>query len=154
MECGPYISHSSSNGPRQAKKCLQTCEKCADSDPPAHAQSIIRAFAFHSYILWYPMILLADSEGPDQTAQADLCLLCPHIPEHTFSHGAAQVSALHLSSPVRHSSRKHAYINLTPLTPLLYRKTGVYRGIHYFFLFLCSKHRLWVPVRTTSPRRF
>ena len=30
-------------------------------------------------------------------------------------------------------SRKHAYIILTPLNP---SKTGVYRGIHNFFLFL------------------
>ena len=36
------------------------------------------------------------------------------------------------------SSRKHAYIILTPLTPLLYSKTGVYRGIHYCSYF-CSK---------------
>ena len=39
------------NGQRQAKKCLLTCEKCADSDNPAHAQSIIRAFALYSHIL-------------------------------------------------------------------------------------------------------
>ena len=32
-------------------------------------------------------------------------------------------------------SRKHAYIILTPQTPLLYSKTGVYRGIHYFSYF-------------------
>ena len=31
-------------------------------------------------------------------------------------------------------SRKHAYIMLTFYTPLLYSKTGVSRGIHYFFL--------------------
>ena len=37
--------------PRQAKTCLQTCTKCADSEYPAHAQSIIRAFASHSNIL-------------------------------------------------------------------------------------------------------
>ena len=34
-----------------------------------HAQSIILSFALNSYILQYPMILLADSEEPDQTAQ-------------------------------------------------------------------------------------
>ena len=49
------------------------------------------------------------------------------------------------------SSRKHAFIILTPLNPTLYSKTGVYRGIHYFSYF-CSKHRLWVLVRTASPR--
>ena len=35
-------------------------------------------------------------------------------------------------------SRKHTHIILTPKTPLLYSKTGVYRGIHYFSYF-CSK---------------
>ena len=51
-------------------------------------------------------------------------------------------------------SRKHAYIILTPLKPpLLYSKTGVYSGIHYFSYF-CSKPRLWVLVRTASARRF
>ena len=37
-------------------------------------------------------------------------------------------------------SRKHAYIILTPLNPLLYSKTEVYRGIHYFSYF-AQKHR-------------
>ena len=35
-----------------------------------------------------------------------------------------------------YSSRKHTYILLTPLNPLSYSKTGVYRGTYYFFLFL------------------
>ena len=60
---------SSLHEPRQAKKCLRTCAKYANSDHPAHAQSIIRAFALHSYIPRYPMKLLADREGPDQTAR-------------------------------------------------------------------------------------
>ena len=37
------------------------------------------------------MILLVDSEGLDQTAQADLGLHCPHMPEDTFSHAAAHL---------------------------------------------------------------
>ena len=39
------------------------------------------------------MILLADSEGPDQTARAqyDLGLRCPVYPEGTFSDGVAQM---------------------------------------------------------------
>ena len=39
------------------------------------------------------MILIGDSEGPDQIAdaQADLGLCCPHIPEDTFPHGAAHI---------------------------------------------------------------
>ena len=50
------------------------------------------------------------------------------------------------SSP---SSRKHAYM-FDPLRPHFYKvKAGVNRGIHYFSYF-CSKHRLWVLVRTAS----
>ena len=33
-----------------------------------------------------------------------------------------------------------------PYTPLLYSKTGVYRGIHYFLIF-ALKQRLWVLVQ-------
>ena len=38
-----------------------------------------------------------------------------------------------------HTSRKHAYIILTPLNPYLYTKTGVHKGIRYFSYF-CSKN--------------
>ena len=58
-----------SSGPRQAKKCLQACAKCAYSRHNAPAQCLIRAFYLHCYILQNPMILAADSEGPDQTAR-------------------------------------------------------------------------------------
>ena len=40
-----------------------------------------------------------------------------------------------------------------PYTPFLYKKTGVYQGIHYFLIF-ALKHRLWVLVRTASARWF
>ena len=36
---------------------------------------------------------------------------------------------------------------IPPYTTLLYSKTGVYRGIHYFNIF-ALKHILWVLVRT------
>ena len=48
---------------------------------------------------------------------------------------------------------KACLYNVDPLNPLLYSKTGVYRGIHYF-LITAQKHKLWVLVRTASPRRF
>ena len=42
------------------------------------------------------------------------------------------------SLPVQsfNAPRKNVYINRPSKTPLLYSKTWVYRGIHYFFLFL------------------
>ena len=58
-----YTKTGNSYMGRQVKKCLQTCAICAESDHPAHAQSIIRAFAIHSYILLNSIILLTDSEG-------------------------------------------------------------------------------------------
>ena len=58
-----------------------------------HGKSVILAFALHSYILYYPRILLLDSEGPDQMAdgQADLALCCLQMPEDRFLHGVAQM---------------------------------------------------------------
>ena len=75
------------------KKCLQACAKCVVSHHPAHEQSLIRAFVFHWYILYYPMVLTADDEGPDQTVR--ICRLfwvcCPHMPEGTFLHSRAHL---------------------------------------------------------------
>ena len=52
LGAGPVLEVSTSGfGPRQVKKCLQACIKCADSDHPAHAQSIIWAFTLNLYIL-------------------------------------------------------------------------------------------------------
>ena len=39
------------NGACHAKKCLQTCAKCPNSDHPAYSLSIIRAFTLFSCIL-------------------------------------------------------------------------------------------------------
>ena len=38
-----------------------------------------------------------------------------------------------------YSSRKHAYVVLTPLNPILFSKTGVYSGIQFIS---AQKHRL------------
>ena len=67
------------------------------SDHTSHAQSIIRVFALNYYVLQYPMILLADSEGPDQTARmrrliwAFATLI---MPEKTFLHGAVPMNTV------------------------------------------------------------
>ena len=42
---------------------------------------------------------------------------------------------------------------IPPYTPVLYSKTGVYRGISISSIF-DPKHRLWVLVRITLPRQF
>ena len=61
-----------------------------------------------------------DSGGPDQPHSHSLIRVLVFV--HNRSRGV--------------SSRKHAYIILTCLNPILYSKTGVYRGTHYFFLIL------------------
>ena len=56
-------------------------KKVRDSDHSAHKQSIIRAFALHSYILQYTIIPLADSEGPYPTAR----ILSADARRHVFA---------------------------------------------------------------------
>ena len=49
------------------------------------------------------------------------------------------------------TSRKHAYVILTPhKTPLLYSKTGVYRGMHYFLFPLKTQIVLAEAVLTST----
>ena len=70
---------------------LWMCTKCAYSDHSKHVQSIIWAFALNSYILLYPMILLMDSEVPDQTAWMQRLIWAFPVsimPRDTFLHGA------------------------------------------------------------------
>ena len=47
------------------------------------------------------------------------------------------------------SSRKHAYIILTPLKPHIYIVKLGFTGVYI----ISAKHRLWVLVRATLPRR-
>ena len=79
----------------QAKVCLQTNIYCADSNHPAHAQSIIRAlnlFLVHTFCVSKDSV---SGQGRPWSActdvQADLGLCCPHIPEDTFSHGMSHL---------------------------------------------------------------
>ena len=65
-------------------------------------------------------------------------------PQHEKMYLVACASNEDSNQPVRSDqnlccpSREHTYIILTPLNPILYSKTGVDRGIHYFSYF-CSK---------------
>ena len=52
------------------------------------------------------------------------------------------------------SLRKHAYIVLTPLQSHFYTVKLGFARVCISFLILAQKHRLWVLVRTDSPRRF
>ena len=52
------------------------------------------------------------------------------------------------------SSRKQAYIILTPLNPTLFIVKLGFTGVYIIFLISAQKHRLWVLVRTASSRQF
>ena len=58
---------------------------------------------------------------------------CKSVENYSFF-SAFSRNTTNLYSQNRHAtSRRHVYTILTPETPLLHSKTGVYRGIHYFF---------------------
>ena len=51
------------------------------------------------------------------------------------------------------SSRKHAYIILTPHKPHFHIIKLGFTGVYIIFLIFARKHRLWVLVRTASPQK-
>ena len=55
--------------PRQAKRYFKHAQNAQIYIHPTHAQSRIRLFALHWYILWCLTILLVDNEDPDRTAR-------------------------------------------------------------------------------------
>ena len=59
---------------------------------PVSVQNLIQPFALHWYIL-YPMILLADSEGSDQTMQVHK-LICPDQTEGCTGWSGPLLSAM------------------------------------------------------------
>ena len=78
-------------GMLQAKKCLRKCAKRFDSDHTAHTQSIIRAFAFNTYILLYSFYLRRVKIWLDCAAahaEHNLCNL--HMFEDRCSHDEMQ----------------------------------------------------------------
>ena len=59
---------------------------------PTHAQTLIRTFALHWYNLYGQVIMLTDSERPDQTARMRRLIWAFAVrimPKDTFSHRAA-----------------------------------------------------------------
>ena len=50
------------------------------------------------------------------------------------------------------TSRKHPYIILTPSNPTFYIVKLWFTGLYIIFSYFCSNHRLWLLVRTVSPR--
>ena len=97
-------------------------------------------------------------------AQADQRLLCSSeytldawlttdCPAKSLSVGRTSNSAGTAVSRLK-TSRKHTYKTLTPLKPHFYTVKLGFTGVYIIFLISAQKHRLWVLVRTASPRRF
>ena len=81
-------------GPRHAKMSLRECTKMHRFI--RRMRSIIRAFALHLNILYCPNNLINGRRRPRLDCadmQSDLSLRCPHMPEDTFSYGAAKLIA-------------------------------------------------------------
>ena len=68
---------------RNTRRFRSPCA-CAENHP-----GLICSLFIHSIV---SNDSVSDDEGLDQTAQADLGLRCPHMPEDTFSHAAAHLS--------------------------------------------------------------
>ena len=95
--------------------------------------------------------------------------ICPHWAHHVevmdnwYMNAASQLYMADLGQRFQVSymnltywmctSRKQVCVTNTPYTPLLYSKSGVYRGIHIFLIF-ALKHKLWVIVKTALLRLF
>ena len=72
-------------------------------------------------------------EDPGQTVQGDLVWTCFLSVKVVTEWKKVQIRYYTFTSKVFITI--HAYIILTHKTPLLYSKTGVYMGIHYFSYF-------------------
>ena len=82
--------------PHLAKRCLRACAKCTQIHP-AHAQSLIRAFALHRNIIQFSVILFVTAKALIRLRGCAVWsgpyAVC--IYPKTFSHGAAHVIMKH-----------------------------------------------------------
>ena len=68
--------------------------------------------------------------------------------EHTHKTGNSKASI-----PLGHITKTYLY-NFDPLKPHYYIEKLGFTGVYIIFLISAQKYRLWVLVRTASPRRF
>ena len=92
--------------------------------------------------------------GPLAIFHLPIFVILPTLLDLYFLHLYRRISAYKLYLVRRIPSRKHAYIMLTPLKPHFYIVKLGFTGVYIIFRISAQKHRLWVLVRTASPRRF
>ena len=71
---------------RQAKRCLQTCAKCTDSDHPGLCSPFVHSVESSDSVSGQGRPWSDCAE-----AQSDLGIHCPHMPKDIFSHGVAHI---------------------------------------------------------------
>ena len=74
---------------------------------------------------------------------------------HSFDKNIIYVSDhMHAVAATKQSITKTYLYNFDPLKPHFYIVKLGFTGVYIIFLISAQKHRLWVLVRTASPRRF
>ena len=114
---------------------------------PAHTSCLIRDFAERILDSQGAKFLHEDNEGSDQTTRMHrlICLRWAHMSEGTFSDVAA------------HSVINAPHYENTPIQInwiFQHQNWKFSDKKFWYFSYFCSKHRLWVHVRTASARRF
>ena len=128
-------SSGSTVGPRHAKKCLRAYADSEGPDKTARMRSLIRAFTVRQKSL--------DTTG---------CMNAEQRPGWYFVHAQYDLN-MHILRMFKVTSlRKRAYSNTMKISPPKTENFHI-KKLRYFSYF-CSKHRLWVLVRTASMRRF
>ena len=79
------------------------------------------------------LVVYAESKGPDQTNQGLHCVLTEALDN------------------IECIMKTHLY-NFDPLKPHFYIVKLGYTGVYIIILISAQKHRLWVLLRTTSPK--
>ena len=146
-------------------------------DQPVHLHSLIKTFVVHFQnhcilqIIWHHQRNWSDRVD----IQVDLDIRCSYITQRSLLTGQV-ANCLRLNRNVGkrtlHPTKtqislriraawweyslsscvtKTCLYNFDTLKPHMYSKTGVYWGIHFSS---AQKQRLWVLIRTASPRRF
>ena len=151
------------NNPQSRKTALIPKSGNKGPSQTAHPRSLTRAFVSRTQNQWILQNILNIRGGSDE-------------PVHSVWSGPTLIVdifyCIMLSSDMRaflpafginlglhhwdlgHSLRKHAYPN-TCILKISPPKTGSFQTKEYwYFSNFCSKHKLWVLVRTASPRRF
>ena len=161
---------------RTTKPYNKTSATSEDSDQPAHARSLTRVFADRMYLLQPPGYKQRDKREPLPywvDVYSDLCLCWSHKSYCRFCRALAQIvkkmsrrcnnhrpkptndtkrkSKQSMTEYTYNTLRKHACSNILKIwspknEKILIKNSDIFPT--------CTKHRLWVLVRTASSRWF